>query len=92
MFLPIAMVALDILFVGLASWRSRVGQIPGWGSHALADVVYAGEVGLDLSSASKKDGPVERPEAMLRASKLERWAEGKTARLRFTVKGGQGWI
>lgn len=40
---------------------------------------------------SEKEGTTERPEMMLRVSELEKWAEGKTAGLRFRVKE-EGWI
>jgi hypothetical protein len=90
MLLPTAMVLLAILFIALTSWRSHVYEVPGWGSNALADVVYAGGVALEISATSEKEDTIERPETMLRASELERWAEGKAARLRFRVKGDQG--
>lgn len=67
-------------------------ELPRWGSNALADVVYAGGVGLDISAKSEKEGTTERPETMLRVSELEKWAEGKTAGLRSRVKEEEGWI
>jgi hypothetical protein len=92
MLLPAAMVLLALLFVVLTSWRSHVCELPRWGSNALADVIYAGGVGLDISAKSGKEGAAERPETMLRVSELEKWAEGKTAGLRFRMKEEEGWI
>jgi hypothetical protein len=92
MLLPAAMVLLAVLFATLTSWRSHVCELPRWGSNALADVVYAGGVGLDISAKSEKEGTTERPETMLRVSELEKWAEGKTAGLRFRVKEEEGWV
>lgn len=69
-----------------------MSELPRWGSNALADVAYAGGVGLDISAKSEKEGTTERPEMMLRVSELEKWAEGKTAGLRFRVIEGEGWI
>ena len=62
-------------------------ELPRWGSNALADGVYVGGVWLDISAKSGKEGTAERPETILRVSELEKWAEGKTAGLRFRVKG-----
>jgi hypothetical protein len=92
MLLPAAMVLLALLFVALTSWRSHACELPRWGSNALADVVYAGGVGLDISAKSGKEGTAKRPETMLRVSELEKWAEGKMAGLRFRVKEEEGWI
>jgi len=92
MLLPAAMVLLALLFVALTSWRSHVCELPRWGSNALAAVVYAGGVGLDISAKSGKEGTAERPETMLRVRELEKWAEGKTAGLRFRVKGEESWM
>jgi hypothetical protein len=91
MLLPAATVLLAVLFVTLTSWRSHVCELPRWGSNALADVVYAGGGGLDIS-AKTEEGTMERPEMMLRISELEKWAEGKTAGLRFRVKEEEDWI
>ena len=90
MLLPAAMVLLTVLFVTLTSWRSHVCEPPRWGSNTLADVVYAGGVGLDISAKSEKEGTTERPEMMLQVSELEKWAEGKTVGLRFSVKEEEG--
>lgn len=99
MVLPITMVVLAVLFNLLITWRSRVCEVPVWGTNALADIVYAGGVAMDISAAGAGDGGiggreggVERPEMMLPTSELETWAEGKHARLRFRDKGEKGWI
>ena len=91
MVLPITMVMLAVLFNLLVTWRSRVCEVSVWRTNAMADVVYAGGVVMDISTPGTGDGAA-RPEVMLTTSALETWAEGKVARLRFRARGNKGRI
>ncbi|KAJ9604920.1 hypothetical protein H2200_010309 [Cladophialophora chaetospira] len=86
---PLTMVLLAVVFVALVRLQSRTCRIPVWGANGLADIVYAGGDSLDITSTvivveGTQLTSTTRPEAMVKVSELQRWADGKVARLRVS--------